>query len=239
MSLSNGPDPRSLARYVGFALLSTIIVGIISAFAIAEGIDVNLTADVLATANNMLQAELPLRAKAYVAGFVFGLQAVVAVGLFLLLMRSGPLLAGSSLFVSLGAAVLTLLGALFALNVAEIVGDPAFTVVADEAQRLLLISLQVTSDYTSFHFSLILSSAANAGFFYLFLRSGLIPKIIAGWGLFASLFVATTMVARDFIPALGNNVITLAFMVSNLIALISTGVYLFIYGVRTQEASAS
>ena len=78
-----------------------------------------------------------------------------------------------------------------------------------------------------------------AGFFLLFLKSALIPRLIAGWGLFASLFVGVTIVARDFIPLLGDGAITAAFMISNLVAIIATGIYLSIYGVRTGPEAAS
>ena len=60
-----------------------------------------------------------------------------------------------------------------------------------------------------------------------------IPALIAGWGLFASLFVAATIVLRDFIPFLGNGVITIAFMLANLITLIAMSSYLTIWGVRS------
>ena len=54
-----------------------------------------------------------------------------------------------------------------------------------------------------FILGLVLSSLSKAGFAWLFWRSGLIPKLIAGWGLFAFLFVASAIVARDFIPIYG------------------------------------
>ncbi|MGB5724333.1 MAG: hypothetical protein WBM39_07940, partial [Parasphingorhabdus sp.] len=60
-------DPKTLGRWVGWSMLATLVVGLASAFLIAEGIDINLTADVEATARNMLDAELRLRAKAYIA----------------------------------------------------------------------------------------------------------------------------------------------------------------------------
>ena len=131
------------------------------------------------------------------------------------------------------AALLSVLGAVFLMNSAEIASRPAYTVLADGADRLLINALQATSNYTSFHLSIVLSSAALAGFFWLFLKSGQIPKLIAAWGLFASLFVASTVVLRDFIPALGHNAVTAAFMLSNLIALLSTSIYLAAKGVRS------
>ena len=226
-------DAQKLARIVGAALLATLFIGIAGALTVAKGIDINLSADVRATAENMLEAESQLRAKAYLAALLFGIGILVSAGLFLLLRHAGPLLAWWSLLTGIGASFLSLLGAMFALNAAEIAGNEAFGVLANESQRLLLTGLQVTSDYTSFHLSLVISSVSMAGFFTLFLMSNRIPKIIAGWGVFASLFVAIAIVARDFIPLIGHNSITMAFMLSNLIALISTGLYLLIRGVRS------
>ncbi|MEE9330558.1 MAG: DUF4386 domain-containing protein [Parvularculaceae bacterium] len=232
MQKAENLDMQRVARRVGWTLLLSILVGILTAMFITQGININLSADVVTTAENMLEAELRLKAKAYIGAFVFSLEALISVGLYLLLRKFGLLVASWSLFVSLGSSLLFLLGAIFAMNAAQIAHNVAYTQFTDEAGRRLLTSLQVTSDYTSFHLGIILSAASMAGFFYLFLKSGLIPKIISGWGLFASLFVVVTIVGRDFFPALGHTGLTTAFMVSNLIALVSTGLYLGIRGVR-------
>jgi hypothetical protein len=163
------------------------------------------------------------------------IEAIIAVGMYLLVRRTSPLVAGSSLFVSLAASLIVLLGAVFALNVAEFASNPAYSGGAMASDtNLMLTNLQVTSSYTSFHLALVLSALANAGFFYLFLKSSMLPKLLAGWGLLASLFVASMIVARDFIPALGSDMVTIAFMLSNLVAIVGTGLYLGIRGVRTE-----
>ena len=226
-------NPQTLGRWVGWSMLTTLVIGFSSAFLIAEGIDINLSADVKATAQNMLAAELRVRAKAYIAILTFALDGLVSIGLYLLLRKSGPLLAAWSLLVSVTAAIFLLLGAIFALNAAEIASDPAYQNITNETQRLMLVGLQATSHYTSFHLGLVLSSFAMAGFFFLFLNSALIPRLIGGWGLFASLFVGMTIVTRDFIPILGHGAITTAFMILNLVAIIATSIYLSVYGVRT------
>ncbi|NNE58521.1 MAG: DUF4386 domain-containing protein [Hellea sp.] len=221
------------ARAAGWALLGSIVVGILGAVFVAKDIDINMSADIVGTAEAMLDAETRLMAKAYLGLLTFALALLTSIGLYLILKTRGQLLAAWSLLVALGGAVLVLLGSVYAMNAAQIGGNEAFETLASAEQRHLLAGLQTTSDYTSFHLGLVLSSSGNAGFFYLFLKSGLIPKIIAGWGLFASLFVAVMIVARDFIPALGHNGITATFMVSNLIAILATGFYLAIKGVRT------
>ena len=221
-----------LARRVGLAWLATLLVGIMATVLWGQGIDINLSADVEAVAVAMLDAETRLRALAYVALLIFALDLLVSLGLFLLLKSAGPLLAAWSLAARIMAGLLSVLGAVFLMNSVEIASRPAYTVLADSADRLLLNGLQATSNYTSYHLSIVLSSAALAGFFWLFLKSGQIPKLIAVWGLFASLFVASTIVLRDFIPAMGHITITMAFMLSNLIALFSTSIYLAAKGVR-------
>ena len=233
MSSGDSINKTGLARLVGLALLSTVIVGAISAFFVAEGIDINLSADAVATAGNMLEAEQSLRAKAYLAIIVFLLEAFIVAGFFVLLRPVGEIVAAVSAITGVTSAILIIIGAVFALNAAEIAGNPAYAnILADEKQRMLLSGLQATSDYTSFHLGLVLGMIAKTGVYYLLFRSSMIPKIIAGWGIFASLFVATTIVARDFIPVLGHTGITVSFMAANMITLFSTSVYLLIYGVR-------
>ena len=232
MNDSERTESVALARRTGLAWLATILIGILTTVLLGQGIDINLSADVEAVAAAMLDAEARLRALAYAALIIFALDLLVSIGLFLLLRSTGPLLAAWSLAGRVAAGLISVLGAVFLMNSAEIAGHPAYTVLADSTDRLLLNGLQATSNYTSFHLSLVLSSAALAGFFWLFLRSGRIPKLIAGWGLFASLVVAVTIVLRDFIPALGHSAITMAFMLSNLIALFSTSIYLAAKGVR-------
>lgn len=224
--------PSKIARIAGLSLLATIIVGIVGAITVGQGIDINLAADVELTAQNMLAAETQLRAKSYLALATFMLEVVFGLSLFLLLRSTDILWAGWSLSTGLAAALLVLLGAVFNMNAAEIAGDAAYQKLADDKLRILLTGLQATSDYTSFHLGLILSSLSKAGFAYLFWRSGLIPKLIAGWGMFAFLFVAIAIVARDFIPIIGHSAVTASFMVSNLVALVSIGLYLAIKGVR-------
>jgi len=222
----------TLARTAGISLLAMIIIGILSAIFIAKGIDINMSADVQATAENMLGAETRLRATAYIGLLIFILEVLFGVALYYLLRDTNPVLTTWCLIVGISAAALSMLGAMFAMNAAEFASNAAYTTLTNESQRLMLSSLQATSDYTSFHLSIVISSLSKAGFFYLFLKSGFIPKLIAGWGVFASLFVVLAVVLRDFIPALANNAVTGAFMLCNMIALVSLGLYLVIKGIR-------
>ncbi|MEO1037609.1 MAG: DUF4386 domain-containing protein [Pseudomonadota bacterium] len=232
MTADTHAERRSTARIAGSAMLAMFLVGIAFTVMLAPGIDINLSADIEAVAKNMLAAEQAVRAKGYFSIFGFAMEAVFVIGLYLLVLPAGRLLAMWSLTMSLAAAVLSLLGAVFDLNVALFASSSAFQTLADESQRLLLAGTQVTSDYTSFHLGIVMGSLGKLGYFWLLLRSGMFPAILAGWGVFASMFVAFTIVARDFVPALGNDGITIAFMVSNMIAIVASALYLVIKGVR-------
>lgn len=234
---SEAVDPAVLARSTGVAWLATILIGILATLLFGRDIDINLSADVEAVARAMLDSETRLRALAYAGLLIFALDLFVSVGLFMLLRHTGVLIAAWSLMARVSAGMLSTLGTVFLMNSAEIASRPAYQVLADSADRILLSGLQATSGYTSFHLSIVLSSTSMAGFYWLFFKSGNIPRLIAGWGVFASLFVAIAVVFRDFIPVLGHNAITAAFMISNLFALLSTSIYLSIRGVRFSNSA--
>ncbi len=223
---------KRMSHYVGWSLIALITIGILASMTISSGIDINLSADIAKTAENMLQAQDRLQARAYVSLFSFMLQAFISVGFFFLLRAYGPILATWALAIGVSASLLSLTGAVSAMNVALLAENSAFEVLTSDAQRLMLAGMQISSDYTSFHLSLVLGCLANAAVFILFLKSNLIPRLISVWGVFASIFVATAIVGRDFIPALASNTITVAFMVSNLIAIVALGLYLGIKGIR-------
>ena len=75
-----------LARIVGWTLIASIVIGVLASIFIRHGIDINLNADPALTAANMLDAELRVRGSAYVGLLMFSLEALVSIGLFLLLL---------------------------------------------------------------------------------------------------------------------------------------------------------
>ena len=80
---------KSVAHAVGWALIGSILLGIGTAFLIAHGIDVNMTADIAGTAEAMLGAETRLRAKAYLALLALFIQIFITIGFYALLRKQG------------------------------------------------------------------------------------------------------------------------------------------------------
>jgi hypothetical protein len=224
-------DMQAGARLTGVGFLALIAVGALSVFIPGAALDVNLSGNVSGAAEAMLANEPAARLRAYLGLLTFAVDALVCAGLALLLFRAAPLIASWSLLVAFGAAVLGLFGPITALNVAEFAsaGDGAAT-----GEFALSSRVQLTTEYTSFHLALVLSSVAKAGFFVAFIRGNLIPLWIASWGVFASVFVAAAIVGRDFIPALGADIITNAFLLCNLVAMVLVGGYLLLRGVKVE-----
>lgn len=220
------------ARMTGWALLAQTATGMLAAVTIAKGIDINLSGDVQATASSMLEREADGRLRGHLAVLSYTLAAFSAVGQFLIIGRQYLVLTAWALALALGAASLSLFGGVVAMNGAELASNAGIRELTLQDERIAFAAIQAITNYTSFHMALALGSLANTAFFAAFLKSGRIPMPIAAWGLFASAFVAAAVVLRDFVPALANDGVTAAFLGSNLIALIATGVYLAAKGVR-------
>lgn len=226
----------AIARLTGLALLFLIAFGIVRSLTIASGIDINLSADFVATPTTMMDAEMSLRGMAYLSIVGFGLDVLVTLGLFLLLRSTSTILSLWCLCMGVTAALMTLLGGVFTMNAALLAGNEGLASLGDEAQLTLLTSLQAMTNYTAFHIGLIISSLSMAGYFWLFFKSRTIPSVLAGFGIYASLFVAIAIGLRDFQPFLASTAVTALFMICNLIALVALGLYLAIWRVRTVTA---
>lgn len=223
---------QSTARLTGAGLLVILALGVVNAMFVGADIDINLNADVSATAQNMLALEQAGRSRAYLSLLVFCVQCQIALGMFFILRKNVVQLASWALAVGLGAAVLGLTGAVSAMNGAEFASHPDWAGGSLQSSALSAAAISATSDYTSFHLALIAGSLSNAAFFWGFYLTRRLPRPIAGWGVFASMLVALVVVARDFFPALGHEAITAGFLGANFIALLASGLYLAIKGVR-------
>ena len=158
MQNENNLDLQGLSRTLGWSLIAVIVIGIAASMTVSSGIDINLSANITKTSENMLTAEHRLRAKAYVALLLFALEVFISIALFLVLRGYGLVLATWSFMLSISANMIILLSAIYTMNAALIAGNSAFDVIGGGTQRLAFTSLQVAADYTSFHLSLVIGS---------------------------------------------------------------------------------
>lgn len=228
-------NPRSdaganrAARAAGVALLASIALGLLVALTLAPGIDVNLTADIGGTAANMAQAGPSLLGLGWLRLAVFALEVLFYTGLWIALKDRIPLISGWAAIIGIASAILGTVGSLIAMNAAQIAVDGAYS----DAGRLELLALQATLDYTSFHLALVLGCVAKAAFFASMFALHSVPRAVSAFAVFASLFVMTGVIGRDFIDMLGNDMVTAAFLASNVMALLLIGGFLAWRGVKS------
>ncbi|MFN2100440.1 DUF4386 family protein [Altererythrobacter sp. MF3-039] len=219
-------EMKTVGRWTGLAILASLLIGIINAMIVSAGIDVNLSGDIGGTAAAMSDAGQRLEGRGWILMILFLLEVVAIAGLYLMVRDTRRLAATSALLLGAGAALIGLVGALSAFNIAALLAN------GGEASRIsTLIAREVAADYSSFHLSLVIASIAKACIYWIFVLNRRLPRLISGFGLFASGLVAVAIVARDFIPFLGSDAVTTAFMASNFVAIVATGLYMAIRGV--------
>lgn len=222
------------SRWTGAALLAGVVLGIVNAVGVSPGIDINLSGNFHATAEAMLESPQRLKARGWLLMAIFACQAASLSGFYLLTRKRSALPALCAMLAGLVAATFSLSASVNAFAAAKLAegalpSDGAITHAVMEA----------VSNHSSFHLALVLSSLASAVFYGIFLGYRLLPRALAGLGLFASLFVATAIVGRDFAAALGQDAVTAAFMGANLIAIVATSLYLLVRGIKEDMPSAA
>jgi hypothetical protein len=88
------------------------------------------------------------------------------------------------------------------------------------------------------YISAIFFSAGSTIFFYLFLKSAYIPRIIAGWGLFASPVYMLAFVGSLIAPRYSGIFLGVG-SIPILVAEVSTGLWLLIKGIRLSTPTAA
>jgi hypothetical protein len=218
---------RSYARLAGLMYL-VVLVFDITGLAIVSTIQGS--GDFLGVAHRVAAWE-PL----YRIGLLFGLIAslatiLLAVGLYVTLKRvDGNLALIALLFrlvevAGIGTAGFSTLQIYLAANHAN-----AF----DANQLGALASLSSGGEAT--YVSAIFFSAGSTIFFYLFLRSAYIPRIIAAWGLFASPIFMLAFLGSLIAPQYSGIFLVIG-SIPILVAEVSTGLWLLIKGINIRFA---
>lgn len=93
----------------------------------------------------------------------------------------------------------------------------------------------IASGDASTQVAAIFFSLGSTVFFYLFWRSGYIPRLMAGWGVFASAMYAVAWFVSLVVPQ-GSGIVIGVASAPILIAEVSTGLWLLIRGISLREA---
>ena len=153
---------------------------------------------------------------------------VLAVGLYVAVRPVEPDLAMTGLLFRVAEAVIGAVGILFSFAVLQLRLAATSPGAFGAGQLSALADL---SPGAATEISLIFFSCGSAIFFYLFLRSRYLPRVVAGWGIFASVVYAVFGFGTLVMPQLPSAVIALA-LLPILIAEVSTGFWLLVRGLK-------
>jgi hypothetical protein len=162
---------------------------------------------------------------------------MLAVGLYVTVRPADPNLAIMALLFRVAEATIGGAGLALAFSVLQIRLATGHSNAFDSGQLGALADLLSHGD-PSTHVGAIFFCFGSTVFFYVFLKSGYIPRLMAAWGVFASVVYAAAWFFGLIFPE-GPGAVMAVASVPILIAEVSTGLWLLIAGIRVGEAQAS
>ena len=193
---------RRAARAAGALGLFTAAIAVFSFY----GIHARLTVpgDMGATAANMLAHETLFRigVACYLAHAI-GVVALVA-ALYVLLRPVSPGIAALAVLWRFVSALMWALASINLLEAMRTLGGAGPLQAFEPDQLLALARVAMGRNFETYYVGLPFWGLASAAFFYLFLKSGYIPRWLAIGGLISSAWCAASGVAFLISPAFGN-----------------------------------
>ncbi|MDB4913846.1 MAG: hypothetical protein JWM95_1490 [Gemmatimonadetes bacterium] len=190
---------RTAARMVGWSYLLAIPLAIFSEFYVSGRLVVR--DDVQATARNILAHEGMFRVGIASNLMVFAIDVVLIVGLY------GALSPVNSTLARVAAAwrlvETALLVAVITTNdstVLRLLARPDYLRVFDDAQLQGLSRLAIADHGAGYNVGLMFAGCGSTLFCWLWYQSGYVPKLLATWGILASLVLASCTLAFIVYP---------------------------------------
>ena len=225
------PEQHRAAKVVGIIYLVAMATAMFAELYLRGPLIVS--GNVAQTALNISASEGMFRISTVLHLLTFASDGILAVAFFVILRRVDKSLAlvGAAWRLADCAVLAGILLADFA--VLRLLSDAdylqAFTTPQLQALARVCISIQAGG----FQIGFVLLGLGSTVFSYLWLKSGYIPRLIAGWGIFASLMLAGGTVLIILFPALG--VIGMSYMAPMFFYEVGLGIWLLTKGLKTRE----
>ncbi len=125
-----------------------------------------------------------------------------------------------------------------ALVALKLLSAPDYLKTFETTQLHSLARLAVNAQGLTMNVAFVLLGLGSAVFAYLLFRSGYVPKVIAAWGIFSSLFLAIVTLAIIVFPSLGA-ALGLTYMVPMFFYEVGLGLWLVVKGIRAPLIAGS
>ncbi|HEX8256169.1 MAG TPA: DUF4386 domain-containing protein [Allosphingosinicella sp.] len=226
------PDPRhGSARLTGLLYVLSNITAIFAFWVRSRLVAGN---DPARTADNIMASEPLFRAGLASELVTIVLTTALVLGLYVVLKPVGRNLASLALLWRiLENSVLAAL-TFASFTALALLGGGAYLASVDTAQAEGLAYALIRVHIYGFQAGFLFLGLGSALFSYLWLKSRYIPPLIAAWGIFASLLMASVSLALIVMPGL-ISVITLAYMLPMGLYEIGLGLWLVAKGIRLPE----
>jgi hypothetical protein len=220
---------RRAARVIGALYVSLMAVGVFAQLYVPGQILV--PGDAAATAGNVVEHETLFRLSIVGDMICFAGDAALAVAYFVLLRPVSRGLAALGAFWRLAQATMLFGFTLTSLVALRLLGGADEVNGLSEAQRESLSWLALDAHAVGLSVGFILLGLGSTVFSYLLLRSGYVPKLLAGWGIFASIVITIGSLLIVAVPA-AKSFVDPALYVPIFLFEVGTGLWLLIRGVR-------
>ena len=161
---------------------------------------------------------------------------LLAVGLYVTVKPADPNLALTALLFRTCEAAIGGVGTILSLLLLQVYLAPAHASAFDPRQLGALADLQSIGGSGTAAAAIFFCFGSTI-FFYVFLKSRYIPRVMAAWGVFASVVYAAAWFFVLIAPHISSTTLAVA-SIPILIAEVATGLWLLIAGVRVREAAA-
>lgn len=175
----------------------------------------------------------------YRVGLVLELMAslftvLLAYALYVVLRPVNERVARLALYWRLGEAFSGLL-AFTSFAVLSLQSDPKYLQSLGVVRIQAIIELAKSADFASFNITTLFFSFGSTLFFYLFLQTRYIPRVLSALGVFASVVTLLTSLGDLVFPAHAN--VILLGWIPIFVSEITTGIWLLVFGVKVEARS--
>jgi hypothetical protein len=230
----NIPLQQKVARLAGLLFLIAMATGLFAEFYIRFPSTLVVNGDAIKTANNIIAHERLYRIGITNNIITFAIDVVLIWALYLLLRPVSRRLALLAVFFRLVETTLACFAIIFSYVAMQFISEANFTKAFDPIQIQALSILHSIYSLTFVIVAIFLGLGSTV-FNYLFYKSGYIPKVLAAWGVFASLLLLISQFAIIVFPAVEKIIIPACY---GPIAIdeIALGFWLLIKGVSIGKA---
>ena len=235
MTAGAARPPLFYARVAGFIYLAAMALGIFSQVFILGRIVV--PGDAAATANHIVASEGLFRLGIAVDVVTFASDVVIAWAFYELLKAVDAPLALLGAWLRVADAAILAVTTFAGLVTLKLLSGAQYLRSLDEAQLQSLARLFVSARGLGFDVGFVFLGLGSALLAFVLYKSRYVPRLLAGWGVFASLLLAAGSLAVILRPDFAGAA-SMTYMVPMFFYEVPLGLWFLIRGVRVPERAA-